>query len=451
MSFRDFRIKWAGVAALGLVGAGLIPSGRSPADEPKGAAPPPAQGVAKAAAPAPPELSGNQLQALQDALHQAPPAVATIVGPTGNRGSVKIAYTGFVRRVLQHALQERAVAGLPAIPNVGGAPVPSLKVADALGALTEAQVRTILKDRLDNLTGLQLPANLKRHVLAQNEIAKQALQALQTRHRLTVGVAPAAPAPGQARLDWRDPGLIVQDTGIVTAVQDQNTPVSCGCCWAFATVGALEAAYAKNNLRLTGISEQYLLNCAGGALNNSLPEPWSCGGGWFAFDMLSISAPLVTTPGAPARLALPFTGVQAVGQGAAPRPYSVATWGYVSQTGDSNAIPADPDLKQALCTYGPLAAAVSVPLDNGAAADNWSFYRGGVFQDFPNDSTTPIDHAIVIVGWDDSQQGGAWIVKNSWGNDWGDDGGFCYVKYGYNNIGTGACWVLPTPGPAPAP
>ncbi|MGZ5021991.1 MAG: C1 family peptidase, partial [Chthoniobacterales bacterium] len=58
----------------------------------------------------------------------------------------------------------------------------------------------------------------------------------------------------------------------------------------------------------------------------------------------------------------------------------------------------------------------------------------------PNDST-PVNHAIVIVGWDDDL--GAWHIKNSWGKCdrcWGESG-FGWVAYGANHIGYGAAWV----------
>lgn len=49
-----------------------------------------------------------------------------------------------------------------------------------------------------------------------------------------------------------------------------------------------------------------------------------------------------------------------------------------------------------------------------------------------------IDHEVVIVGWDDSI--GAWIIKNSWGPDWGENG---YMKLAFdnNNVGFNAAWI----------
>ena len=48
----------------------------------------------------------------------------------------------------------------------------------------------------------------------------------------------------------------------------------------------------------------------------------------------------------------------------------------------------------------------------------------------------------MLVGWDDNKQ--AWLIKNSWGKDWGEDG-FGWVKYDSNNIGLFAAWIQPSP------
>ncbi|MBN1552742.1 hypothetical protein JW979_14810, partial [bacterium] len=55
--------------------------------------------------------------------------------------------------------------------------------------------------------------------------------------------------------------------------------------------------------------------------------------------------------------------------------------------------------------------------------------------------TKPINHGVVIVGWDDSMCGGegAWMVKNSWGTNWGDEG-VAYMKYGTSKIGMHSQW-----------
>jgi len=57
-----------------------------------------------------------------------------------------------------------------------------------------------------------------------------------------------------------------------------------------------------------------------------------------------------------------------------------------------------------------------------------------------------VDHAVLIVGWD--EPAGAWIIKNSLGPDWGDQG-FIKLKYDTANVGFNAAWVQSTQSAAP--
>jgi cathepsin L len=90
-------------------------------------------------------------------------------------------------------------------------------------------------------------------------------------------------------------------------------------------------------------------------------------------------------------------------------------------------------MKDAICKYGAIAACVKV-------TPAFQAYKNGVFNEFAYVSgEKDINHAITIVGWDDKKN--AYLVKNSWGPQWGDDG-YVWVEYGCNNIGYGATWAV---------
>jgi hypothetical protein len=120
------------------------------------------------------------------------------------------------------------------------------------------------------------------------------------------------------------------------------------------------------------------------------------------------------------------------------RIYELIDWGYIA--GSWYTIPTNEQMKDAIYNNGPIFAAVDV--------HNWDLLSsvGGLVkeQNYVNDYQG-VNHAIVIVGWDDNFHGsgqGVWIIKNSWGTNWPQgDGGYGYVEYGTGQIGTGAAWV----------
>jgi hypothetical protein len=189
----------------------------------------------------------------------------------------------------------------------------------------------------------------------------------------------------------------------VTSVKDQG---NCGSCWDFAAVGAFESAYMIANVVEPDFSEQQVLSCNTGESG--------CDGGWMA-DAYNVFIDY----GAIDEWCMPYRAndqVPCIQENFEPTAYLA---GFEDVPNNVNAI------KNALL-MGPLSTTFTV-------YDDFFGYRGGCYE---HADTDPINHAVVIVGWDDDMCDGqgAWIVKNSWGLGWGIRG-FFYIKY--NSAGFG--------------
>jgi cathepsin K len=206
---------------------------------------------------------------------------------------------------------------------------------------------------------------------------------------------------------------------LITPVRNQM----CGNCWTFGAVGAYEANYLKVNGGSPGalnLSEQHAQTCSGGG---------SCAGG-FAYKVFQWMADQGKDLKTEAQL--PQTGNDAACGGNVDNQYDAVDWGVVHPSGDINKIASVADIKKAICEYGAVSASVNVV----GAFQN---YTNGVYSGTQSNYTNPeTNHAIVLVGWDDTK--GAWLLKNSWGDDWGEDG-YMWIKYGSNNIGRRAAWI----------
>ena len=257
---------------------------------------------------------------------------------------------------------------------------------------------------IDQLAGTQIPANLTELAKQQNFRAREILDNLEQ----SPGQRFSSCSADAVTFDWRD-------SGIVTPVRDQG---ECGSCWAFAALAAFESSTLyHNNLTYSQVggivdgSEQHLLNCSGAG---------SCKGGWYGpvFDFMIDKGNL------PERV-FRYQGEEKVCRFQRNSPVKAATWGYVS---DDGGIPSVSEMKQALCKHGPIVSTVHM-------TDAFNAYKSGVFNE--NAFGSP-NHAITIIGWDD--QKGAWLLKNSWGTDWGEDG-YMWIDYNSNRIGYAAAWV----------
>ena len=78
----------------------------------------------------------------------------------------------------------------------------------------------------------------------------------------------------------------------------------------------------------------------------------------------------------------------------------------------------------------------SGPLAISISATDWEDYKGGIFK---CNSYDKVNHAVLLIGYDQN----TWLIKNQWGQKWGESGYIRVTKdRNYNcKIGTSAFWM----------
>jgi hypothetical protein len=231
------------------------------------------------------------------------------------------------------------------------------------------------------------------------------------------------------------------DEGIMTPIKNQG---GYGTCWAFATVGLMEAMWRKDQGETVDLAEQDLINCncrcddapkehaikrrAGVALETANPyQGDGAGKQCNAAPNCGTCEKTVTTP---YHFDPDFTPVNPdySGQDAIHKDVPVPT----------------PEIKRALVERGPIYVKMHIPHGSSfGGLDAGEIHDESVPLVYDDLSTSANEdnngaHMVLIVGWDDDR--GAWLMRNSWGTNWGD-GGYGWIAYGSNKIGMGAAWA----------
>ena len=229
-------------------------------------------------------------------------------------------------------------------------------------------------------------------------------------------------------IDWRAEGL-------VTNVKDQ---AQCGSCWAFSAVATMEGAWAKKSGNLTSLSEQDLVDC--------VPDCYGCDGGWpnLALEWIingtvhnnshhnvsNHNTSKSNLSQIDTEASYPYQGVDnTCVYNSSYRGANIT--GIVEIPSDNVAL-----LLDALLSVGPISVAID-------AEGDFQFYKTGFFES-TSCSSTQLDHAVTAIGYGMTSDGKKYyIIKNSWGTDWGDNG-YIYFSADIPNM-CGIHFVKPLP------
>lgn len=220
-----------------------------------------------------------------------------------------------------------------------------------------------------------------------------------------------------SHVDWRKEGA-------VTKVKNQ---AMCGSCWAFSTTGSIEGINAIKTGKLISLSEQELVDC-------DTQRDQGCGGGLmdFAFQFVQDIGGLDTERD------YAYWGVGGTCDTVKEKRKTVSIDGYED-------VPHDEVSLRKAVSQQPVSVAI--------CATDLQFYSNGVVDKCCSD----LDHGVLAVGYGDVGGNPYWLVKNSWGAAWGEDGYFRLARdvsdpKGMCAIATTASYPIKTsPNPPPPP
>jgi len=200
--------------------------------------------------------------------------------------------------------------------------------------------------------------------------------------------------------------------GYVTPIKNQQ---QCGSCWAFSATGSMEGAHFKATGKLVSLSEQQLVDCSDAEGN------MGCDGGLMdqAFNYT------ITNKGVDTEACYPYKAVDQKCM------FNASCIGATISSYTDVPSGSEPDLTKAIATVGPISVAID------ASQYTFQLYKSGIYYD-ENCSSQYLDHGVLAVGYGSKTTGqykDFYLVKNSWGTDWGMEGYIEMSRNRDNNCG----------------
>ena len=176
----------------------------------------------------------------------------------------------------------------------------------------------------------------------------------------------------------------------------------------------MEALYKIKKGILPQLSEQQLVDCSGSYGNAG------CGGGLMtnAYNYLKAYSSMN-------RVSYPYVGVKGTCK------YNAAN-GLLKTIGYKNVAKNDPNAHIAALQLGPVSVAVA------ASSSTFRLYKSGIISSTA--CGTSINHAVNMVGYGVSLGTPYWIIRNSWGTSWGEQGYFKVLRS--STVSTSICGIL---------
>ena len=226
----------------------------------------------------------------------------------------------------------------------------------------------------------------------------------------------AAQHPAAAAILKHQPSIDWRSKGAVNAIQDQG---HCGSCWAFGTTANIEAQYflwgnkPGENGTLKKLSEQMFVSCD--HYKDATGTDNGCKGGW---PDRAVHWLVSKTNGLAEEKNYPYVS----GGGQVPQcDSSKESAAFPSNVvGIQDLLPNETYVAAYVARFGP----VTVGLD---ATSDWQQYSGGILN--ASCASKNANHAVAIVGYGSDGGKDYWLIRNSWGEKWGEKG---YIRLARN-------------------